>query len=202
MDHAVAIDGDLREWIQREAIELLPTQRRHVEFGFFEGPADASVLLYLGWTPETFYLAGILTDDELVARFHGREISKDDCLEVYWDLDRDGFRFDGNPRDVQIGIAPGGPQQPWQVWAWGSMQQRPEDVQVAGRAVGGRYLFELGIPMRLLPGLAVGTPVAFSVAYHDRDRDGEEGKLHWSIDTASHPGQIFFGHLALEGPSP
>ena len=198
IDHAVAIDGDLREWIRQDALELTPTQRRNVESGFFHGADDASVLAYLGWTPETFYVAGIVTDDELVTRRGGADIYEDDCLELFWDLDGDGFRFDGNPHDVQIGLAPNGPDGKQQLWAWGALNRMPQEVQAVVKRARGHWVFELAIPMRLLPGLSPGRPVRFSVAYHDRDTDGKAGKLHWSIDSASVPGTILFGQLTLE----
>ena len=64
IDHAVTIDGDLSEWIRHEAMELSPTNRRNVESGVFKSAQDASALLYFGWTPAMFYVAGIVTDDE------------------------------------------------------------------------------------------------------------------------------------------
>lgn len=201
IDHAVAIDGDLREWIRREGVELTPTDRRHVEFGFFTSARDASALIYLGWTHEAFYVAGIVTDDALVTRQRGERIYQDDCLELYWDLDGDGFRFDGNPHDVQIGLAPGGSDGAWQLWAWGALKRIPQEIQAALKREDGRFVFELAIPMTLLPGVVPGHPVRFSVAYHDRDPDGKAGKLHWSVDTASMPGELFFGQMTLS-PEP
>jgi len=50
---------------------------------------------------------------------------------------------------------------------------------------------------RLIERLRGGQPVRFSVAYHDRDTDGKTAKLHWSVDTATKPGTILFGHLTL-----
>lgn len=202
MDHAVAIDGDLHEWIRREAIELTPAQRRNVETGFIRDARDASALAYVGWTHEMLYLAGILTDDEWVTTARGSQIYRDDCLEVFVDLDGDGFRFDRNPHDVQIGLAPGGPDGTWQVWAWGALNRFPQEVHAALKRQAGRVLFELGIPLELLPGFAAGRSVRLSVAYHDRDTDGKTGKLHWSVDTESVPGTILFGRVSLEPPSP
>jgi hypothetical protein len=198
LDHAVTVDGDPSEWIRHEAIELSP--ERHLEHGVIRDAADASVLLYLGWREETLYVAGIVTDDELVTRYRDAEIYKDDCLEVFADLDSDGFRFDGNPHDVQFGLAPGSPDGPPQLWAWGPMKQRPKDVRWAVQRQQGHWLFELAIPRAMLPGLSAEQPVRFSVAYHDRDTDGKDGKLHWSVDTASVPGTILFGQVTLERP--
>ena len=198
IDHAVTVDAELSEWIRHEAIELSPKQRRHLEQGVIRDAADASVLLYLGWRDETLYAAGIVTDDELVTRARHAKIYEDDCLELFADLDGDGFRFDGNPRDVQIGLAPGEADAKPQLWAWGAIQQRPQDVHAAVQRQEGRWLFELSIPLSMLPGLSAERPVRFSVAYHDRDADGKDGKLHWSVDTASVPGTILFGKVTLE----
>ena len=198
LDHAVTVDGDLAEWIQDEAIELTPRDRRNVESGFFRGAKDAAVVAYAGWTPEAFYLAGVIIDDELVARQTGSEIYKDDCLEVFFDLASDGFRFDGNSADFQFGLAPGASDGTRQLWAWGPLKRNPHEVEAAMRVTAGkRYVFELRIPMTLLPSLQAGEPVRFGLAFHDRDLDEKEGKLHWSVDTASVPGTILFGQLTL-----
>jgi len=196
----VTVDGDLSEWIRREAIELSPVKRRHLEQGVIRDAADASVLLYLGWKDETLYATGIVIDDEVVTGQRDAEIYKDDCLEIFADLDNDGYRFDGNPRDVQFGLAPGSPDGPPQLWAWGPIKQRPQDVRVAVQRQESRWLFELAIPRSRLPGLSTERPVRFSVAYHDLDTDGRDGKLHWSVDTASVPGTILFGQVTLEQP--
>ena len=199
IDHAVTVDADLSEWIRHEAIELSPTQRRHIEWGFIRGAADASVLAYVGWSKDAFYAAGIVTDDEIVARRHGAQLYQDDCIELFWDLDGDGFRFDGNPSDVQIGLAPGGPGEAGQLWAWGALNRVPDGVQAALKQEPGRFLFEIRVPLSMLPGLTGATPARFSLAYHDRDHDGKGAKLNWSVDTASHPGTTLFGRIHLEG---
>lgn len=200
VDHAVTVDGDLSEWIRQEAIELSPEQQRHLEQGVIRDAADASVVLYLGWADTTLYAAGIVTDDELVVNQRDAEIYQDDCLEIFADLDNDGYWFNGNPHDVQFGLAPGGPDGVPQIWAWGAIKQRPQDVRVAVQRQERSWRFELAIPRSRLPGLSVERPVRFSVAYHDRDLDGKDGKLHWSVDTASVPGTILFGHVRLEQP--
>lgn len=198
VDHAVTVDGDLAEWIRHEAIELIPRAHRNVESGYFRDAKDGSLLAYLAWDQEAFYLAGVVLDDELVAGQHGPDIYKDDCLEVFFDLDGDGFRFDGNPADFQFGLAPAAPPGAPQHWAWGPLQRNPQEVGAAMRVTpGGWYTFEMRIPLALLPGLAPGKPVRFSLAFHDRDADGKDGKLHWSVDSASAPGTIRFGELTL-----
>jgi len=198
----VTIDADLAEWLPREPVEVTPTGRRHVESGTFHSAQDASILVYTGWAPGRLYLAAIVVDDELVTRATEDRIYEDDCLELFWDLDGDGFRFDGNPQDVQVGLAPSGPEGTRQLWAWGALRRRPHEVEAAAKQEGNRVIVELGIPMTLLPGLAAGpdSPARFSVAYHDRDTDGRAGKLHWSVDTASVPGTIVFGRMTLELP--
>jgi len=195
--HPVAVDGDLSEWIRDDALELTPRERRNVEYGFVSDARDASAVIYLGWDDDAFYVAGLLTDETLVTRKTGGDIYLDDCLEVFFDLDGDGFRFDRNPSDVQIGVAPGGPEGTHQLWAWGAIQQYPSDVQAAVERQGEQVAVELAIPRARLPGLREGQPVRFSVAYHDRDADEKAAKLHWSVDTATKPGTILFGYLTL-----
>jgi hypothetical protein len=198
VDHAVSVDGDLREWIRREAIELTPIQRRHVEWGYVRDSADASMVAYIGWTAQRFYVAGIVSDDEVVTRQQGGAIFQDDCVELFWDLDGDGFRFDRNPSDVQLGLSPGGSGATGQLWAWGALDRVPDGVEAALQRGPGRWQFELSVPRSLLPGLTPGRSVRFSVAYHDRDLDGKAAKLVWSIDTASVPGTVLFGRMTMD----
>jgi hypothetical protein len=99
---------------------------------------------------------------------------------------------------VQIGLSPSGPDGRPQLWAWGAIKQRPQEVRSAVQRQENRWLFELSVPLSLLPGLSTEQPVRLSVAYHDRDTDGKDGKLHWSVDTASVPGTILFGEVTLE----
>lgn len=199
MDRAVTVDGDLQEWIMREAFELTPANGRNVEYGFFRNAQDASLLVYAGWTSEMLYFAGIVTDDQWVAHQRGTDIHQDDCLEFFWDLDGEGFRFDGNPHDVQVGLAmPLAEGQPPQVWLWGAFQRAAPEVQAATVQRGQRLFFEVAIPRTLLLGVVPGTAVRSSIAYHDRDAEEQTSKLHWSIDTTSVPGRILFGQMRLE----
>jgi len=201
LDHAVSVDGALSEWIRDEAMDITPSGRRHVESGAVRDAKDASVLAYTGWDREAVYVAGIITDDELVTDAAGADIYQDDCLELYWDLDRNGFRFDKNANDVQLGLSPGGPDGALQLWAWGALNRLPDEVQGAVRRDGPYTFFELRVPIGLLPGF-VDRPAKFSLSYHDRDTGEKPAKLHWSIDTASDPGTILFGDVALQRRAP
>ena len=194
----MTVDGDLADWQHPEAVTLTPVSRRNVESGYIRDERDASVQVLMGWREGLLYAAGAVLDDELVTGRSGEEIYQDDCLELFWDLDQNGFRFDGNPGDVQLGVAPGGPDGVRQVWLWGAHKRAPEEVQAVVRPTPGGFVFEIGVPLALLPELRPGRPVGFSVAYHDRDADGKAAKLQWSVDTSSVPGVLQFGTLRLD----
>ncbi len=197
----IQIDGELSEWSQQGTFELSPQDRRNVEFGFFRGSQDASARIAVGWDGAALYVAGQVMDDELVTRRQGEAIYQDDCLELFADLDGDGFRFDGNARDLQIGLAPNTLQGSWQLWAWGALKREPPEIDAAVKLQNDGFVFELRIPRPLLQDLEPGQPMRFSVAYHDRDRDGKAGKLHWSVDATSQPNTLLFGQMTLVNPS-
>lgn len=201
---AVSIDGDLSEWRRQEAtppIHLTPIDQRSLEFGIMTSEDDASLSAYLGWDEDHLYVAGLVHDDELVNHQQGSTIYLDDCLEVYVDHDGNGFRFDRNPLDAQVGLAPTGPAGHPQVWIWGSMNQDGSRMPFAIQRQEQTYQFEWAIPWAVLGGRPrPEQSFRFSLALHDRDRDGQMAKLHWSVDQQSDPGRLLFGEARLSDP--
>lgn len=198
LTHPVGIDGDLAEWLHREPIDLTPTDQRNLEFGFVRSKTDASLDAYLGWDEERFYVAGVVRDDEIVNRHRGSMIYQDDSVELFFDLDRDGFWFNQNPFDAQVGLAPTGPTGEPQVWVWGPVNRHVPEVESAVSRRGSSYVFELAVPWSVIGGRPdMGQPFRFAVTLHDRDRDGKEAKLVWSVDKETDPGRLLFGEAWL-----
>jgi hypothetical protein len=40
-------------------------------------------------------------------------------------------------------------------------------------------------------------PFRFTLALHDRDLDGQDAKLTWSVDKDTEPGRLLFGEARL-----
>lgn len=198
----VKIDADLSEWKGTSPIILTPKNKRNVEA--YWGPArddtDTSGEFYLGWDGEYIYIAGKVKDDEIVCTVTGDKIYKDDCVEVFFDVGKNGFYFDGNRDDYQLGIAPSGPAGLPQIWVWGYKNKAPKSVLYAVKQVPGGYDIEIAIPFAEISNFMPenGNSTLFSIAIHDRDKNGKEKKLVWSIDAITDPDEIIFGTLILE----
>jgi len=199
---AVSVDADLSEWKGAAPIVLTSRASRNVEvlLGYVRDDADASGEFYLAWDDDYLYIAGRIKDDEMVCGKSGDKIYQDDCVEVFFDVDKNGFYFNRNPNDYQLGLAPTGPGGLPQIWAWGYRNAVPKGVLYAARPVPGGYDIELAIPFaeinNFIPG--GGKSVLFSISIHDRDKNGKAKKLTWSVDSMSDPDKIMFGTLVLK----
>jgi hypothetical protein len=194
------LDGDLSEWRLQEPLELA-AGHRNLEKGAVSSNADASLLAYLGWDEDAFYVAGIVRDETLMNRYRGRQIYEDDCVEIFFDLDGDGFWFNQNPLDAQIGFAPTGPDDRAQTWVWGPIDQHVPQVHAASQRREGSYQVEMSIPWSVIGGRPkADRPFRFAIALHDRDdEEGKSAKLIWSVDKETDPGRLLFGEARL-GP--
>ena len=198
--HPVVIDGELTEWTGAAGVmELVPTGRRNLEFGVVRSDDDVRLTAALAWDDDALFLAGTVTDDEIVTRHRGAMIYEDDCVELLLDLDHNGFRFDHNPLDAQIGFAPGGERgnQP-QTWVWGPIDRAVPEVRAALRRREHGYQFEGAIPWSVIGGRPpVGRPFGCTVTLHDRDADGTSAKLVWSLDKETDPDRLLLGEVRL-----
>lgn len=198
----VKIDADLSEWKGTSPIILTPKDNRNVEvlLGNVRDDTDTSGEFYLGWDDKYFYIAGTVKDDEIVCGTTSDKIYKDDCVEVFFDVDKNGFYFNRNLNDYQLGITPSGPDGLPQVWAWGYKNTVPQSVLYAVKQVPGGYDIEIAIPfeeiLKFIPG--DGNSALFSISIHDRDNNGKEKKLTWSVDAITDPEKTIFGTLILK----
>ena len=200
---SIKIDGDLSDWDKTKHAQVTLTsmgnKNTELGVGYVKDDSDLSGVFFLAYDSKNLYIAGIIKDDEIVTTKTRDKIYEDDCVEIYIDADRNGFKFDGNPYDYQLGIAPAGPDGKPQAWTWGYVQKYPSDIEYASKIIKGGYTVEVKIPFASIHGFdpKKTKSVGFSISVHDRDTNGKVKKLNWSIDTASHPGQIFFGTLTL-----
>lgn len=198
----VKIDADLSKWAGSSSITLTAQNNRNVEItqGYVRDDSDVSGKFYLGWDDKRFYIAGHVKDDQIVCTQRGDKIYLDDCVEIYFDTDINGFYFDKNPNDYQFGIAPTGPDKVGQIWEWGYRNCVPANVEYAVKETSDGYDIEMAIPFSELGNFSPGNPdgTLFSISIHDRDKNGKAKKLTWSVDSASNPDKIIFGKLTLQ----
>ena len=196
------VDGDLSKWEddpRASKIILTTKDYRNVEMtvGYIKDDSELSGIFYLGHDGENLYIAGRVKDDNVVTSETGGNIYKNSCIEVYFDTNKDGFSFDRNPYDYQFGFTPSGPNQKPQAWEWGNAQKVPDNVTYTAKLTGDGYIVEIKIPFEAVKGLAMDSSTGFSISIHGKNRHGKAEKLHWSIDSSSHPGEIRLGTLEL-----
>jgi len=201
----LAVDGALDDWSDATFVELTTQQARNVELdlGYIADDDDASVSWSVAWNPQGLALAGEVRDDQLVRRFHGEEIYRDDCVEVFVDAQGDGFVFDNAPDNFQFGLAPADETTPLAMWAWGPWQRAVDSVRAVTHRTTHGFQFEWVIPWEAMPNQtwSAKRKLRFNLSYHDVDADGIEGKLSWSMDKETHPGTVLlFGSVTLASP--
>lgn len=203
LNKKINIDCDLSEWNGSNASEIILTSKdnRNVEMtvGHVKSDSDVSGTFYLGHDGQNLYIAGKIKDDNIITTQPKDKIYRDDCVEIFFDTNKDGFYFDKNKHDYQLGIMPANIGIPSQMWAWGYVQKEPEDITYATKLTRDGYILEVKIPFEAVNGFGPGKnkSVGFSISIHDKDTDGKVKKLTWSIDSTSQPGKIFFGALEL-----
>jgi Domain of unknown function (DUF1083). len=167
--------------------------------GAVKDDADVSASFYLGRDDKNLYIIGRIKDNSLVTAKSRDMIYEDDCVEIFFDTNNDGYFFDRNPNDYQLGIAPCGPGNKSQAWAWGYAQTVPERITYATKLTKDGYIIEIKIPFDSINNFEPnkGRCVGFTIAVHDKDANGKTKKLNWSIDSASQPGKIILGILQL-----
>lgn len=190
--------GEVFEWI-RAVPAYLNALTANVEAGSISSPEDLATVVYTMWDDKQFYVAAVVTDDQVVTQHEGADIWQDDCLEVWLDCRHDAvthtlFQDD----EYQLGFSPASKYRNHAVaWAW--RNPRPEPVikamQVASSMIPGGSLLEAVVPWEVLQGCrpSVGGMMGFNISIADKDEDQLWTHVTWSGPLHSDPSQ--FGHL-------
>lgn len=173
---------------------------RHRELGEISGRADLRGEILLRWDSDFLYLKALVSDESRVARRKRDQIWRDDLLEIFIDPQGDGFRW-GNPADIQIGFSPGMTGEAPRSWAW-PRNVDPVQTGAAGLEIyprEGGYEIRSKIAWSFLgitpsPGLSFG----LTLALHDLDGDGSEGKLVWYFLPDGKSKSNILGEVRLE----
>ncbi|OGR82347.1 MAG: hypothetical protein A2901_04685 [Elusimicrobia bacterium RIFCSPLOWO2_01_FULL_54_10] len=193
---AVKIDGNLDEW-EGECFHL---GKSNLEFGDFKGESKGSADICLGWDSVYLYAAAKVRDNEIISRFSGAEIYRMDGVELFVDPKNDGYEWK-NPSDIQLGLAPSGPEGTPQAWSYFS-GSKPADreVKIASVMKKKGYDIEAAISLEFLGvNPAEGEKFGFSAALHDLDSSPPgENKLNWRfIKEPGNPGKFLLGRARL-----
>ncbi len=175
----LVIDGDLSDW--QDAVPVDFDYKNSLEFGEISDEGDFKPEFWVAWDDNYLYFAARVKDNELITTKEKDLIWQDDCIEVFIDPDFDGFVWK-NPKDFQIGLAPSGPDQKPQTWAWFQDTSGQPDILVASKIDGSTgYTIEAAIPWKFLNKQPQkGGAIGLSVAFHDIDNsETTEAKVNW-----------------------
>ncbi len=217
----IVVDGTLDDWVRRlegsnwtgqlevkkgqtvQWIRAVPvyvnTLTSKVEAGAVGSPDDFSAIVYTLWDEKRFYIAAVVTDNEVVTQHEGADIWQDDALEVWLDCRHDSmtktlFQDD----EYQLGFSPASRSRNHAVgWTWRNPQPEPVTaaMQVASSLTPGGYVIEASLPWDVLHGCqpAPGKMIGFNLSMVDKDEDQSWAHITWSGQLHSDPSQ--FGHL-------
>ncbi len=182
---AVTVDGDLREWTEREPF-IRPDQMRWEYVGSATTPApdDLSVTAWAGWNARGLWLALRVRDDRVVLP-EARAVWDWDSLQVGLDLGSDaapGRPYDDNDLEIELGGRADGA--PWCYlgacppgWPQGELSEKLRGA-VRADVGAGRVDYELLVPAELIVSAApleAGTVLGFSLLVNDNDGAGRAG---------------------------
>lgn len=217
----VTVDGTLQDWVRRlesnnwagqlevqkgkilEWIRAVPayvnTLTSRVESGSVKSPDDVSAIIYTLWDAKHFYIAAIVTDDNVVTQHEAADIWQDDALELWLDCRHDAVTHTlAQDDEYQLGFSPASQYRDHPVaWAWRNPRLEPviQAMAVASSLIPGGYVLEASVPWAVLQGCqpAIGGMVGFNVSLVDKDEDQLWTHVTWSGQLHSDPSQ--FGHL-------
>lgn len=176
----IRADGFLKDWPPGGAI--LMNSEEHKDFGEFEKPEDLGASVRFAWNNEYLYFVAKVTDNDVIAKRTGKNIWRDDLLEIYADPEGDGLVWN-DPRDYQLGFRPGRDGRELAAWSWfqgGEDPREQKKVLAEGYTDEKGYIIEGAIPWDFLgvtPG--PGKEIRLSPAVHEIDRKKGDGKLVW-----------------------
>ena len=205
LENPPVLDGILDEW------SLSPYPVRSVVYGAgqWQGEADCSATVMLGWDVTNLYVAVQVRDDRYVQEASGVNLFKGDSLEILLDVDLEGdFNVKSlNADDYQLGISPGSPYpgNDSQAYLWypSSKQGGQPDVRIAARAREGGYMVETAIPWSIFGIIPEnGDAFGFGFSISDNDLEGErvQQSMVSNVATRSLTDPTSWGSLVLRRP--
>jgi hypothetical protein len=182
LERAPNIDGSLGEW------EISPVEIDAVVYGAeeWEGEADLSGRLVLGWDEDYLYIGVRVLDDQYAQNSRGEDIFLGDSLEILFDADLEGDAQVGslNQDDYQVGISPGTElgmrNMGAYLWFPRGEAGAEAEVEVAAAPAGDGYLVEAAIPWSVF-GLRPETGDRFGFLFSISDNDHPNREVQESM---------------------
>jgi hypothetical protein len=208
----VTVDAELDEWKFVEPVEVKYKEQDIKGGRHWKNVEDCSGKIMLMWDESFIYVAAEIKDDKLVANKTGSSIWQNDGLEIFFAPDNEPSPLGGwpHPTHYQFGLAPSGPNDKPQSWAWcnvdGNANQAADYITIASKLLKPYtgYIIEASIKLEGTPALAEkvveGDIIAFHCTIDDADGNAEpESQMTWSgLDPHDENG---FGSLTFVGPA-
>jgi len=200
------IDGHLSDWPPLEPISLEPGGGTA---GGWDGPADLSADLLLGYDRDSLYIGATVRDDAWCQRHDGWAIWNGDCLQVAFDPlnARTPDGYGPNTHEIGLTMIDGRPLCLRWYGRRGQVRDQVLSVRLAIRRNEdeGTTVYEAAIPLSELAPLSPEIiPVAgFAVVVHDADGADRESYLEMppgSLAAGKHPDR--FSSLRFDPPAP
>lgn len=190
--------GDVLQWIRAVPVHLNVLTSR-LEAGTVTAKEDLAATVYTMWDDQQFYVAAIVTDNQVVSQHEGADVWQDDAVEFWMDCRHDAVTKTLTQSDeYQLGFSPASQYRTRAIaWAWRNPNTEPviKTMKVSSSLTPTGYVIEGSVPWKALEGCqpAVGHLIGFNISLVDKDDDQSWKHLTWSGQLHSDPSQ--FGHL-------
>jgi hypothetical protein len=170
------IDGVFDEWnAERFAVDQIVAGGKQ-----WDGKADASAMVMLGWDEDNLYIAARVRDDVYVQRSTGDQIFKGDSIEILVDNSvAPDFKLTSlNGDDYQLGMSPGrnSPGNDPEAFLWfpKALSDSQPKVKIGATATDDGYRIEVKVPWSVLgiSNPAGGQHYGFAFSVSDDDKSG------------------------------
>lgn len=195
----IRVDGLFKDWPRGESIVLTPA--RNKESGDFSDDKDFRAEIRFAWDRGKLYFIVKVTDKDVVVKRTGKNIWRDDLLELFVDPEGDGFYWNDR-KDFQLGFRPGKDDKGTASWSW---FQGGEDPSESKKVFAESYSDEKGYILEgairwdflgITPG--DGTVVRLTPVVHQVSRKGADGKVAWFFRNEEKLLRFVLGKIVLE----
>jgi hypothetical protein len=207
LSKAPNIDGVFDEWnADRFAVDAIVAGSKQ-----WDGNADASAMVMLGWDEDFLYIAARVKDDTYVQRSTGDQIFKGDSIEILVDnAVAPDFKLQSlNGDDYQLGMSPGrnapGNSPEAYLWYPKALSGSQQKVKIGSTTTSDGYRIEVKVPWSVLgisnPGTGKHYGFAFSVSDDDKSGSAVQQSLVSNVGTRVLTDPTTWGDLTLIGGS-
>lgn len=197
----IRVDALLKDWSSGETIVMTPAANR--ESGDFGDGKNIHAKARFAWNDNYLYFVVKVTDEDVVVKRAGKNIGRDDLVEIFADPGGDGF-FRNDPKDFQLGFRPRKDDHGTAVWSWSRGGEDPaekKNVFAESYTDEKGYILEGAIRWDYL-GITPrgGEVIRLTPAVHEVSRKGRDGRMAWFFRKEESPLRFVLGKVILAPP--